>query len=288
VERKADIDAGLEAKLAAMQRRIAGLKAVAVAFSAGVDSTLVLKVALEVLGRERVLAVTARSPSVPREELATAARIAEALGCVHRVIDTREFADQRYRANPIDRCYYCKTTLYRHMRHLLRGHLTGYVIVNGTNADDLGDHRPGLRSAGEHDVVSPAADAGLTKADVRSLARALGLPNHDKPATPCLSSRVPYGEPVTPEKLRAIEAGERFLRNRFHLRECRVRHYGALARVEVPSSEVPRLNEAGPFLELSQALRALGFDRVEVDPRGFRSGSLNEVIAFGRPQDPAG
>lgn len=264
-----------------MRERIAGLGSVAVAFSAGTDSTFVLKVAVDVLGRERVLAVTARSPSVPAVEIEDARRIAGQIGVEHAIIDTHEFSDPRYTANPTDRCYYCKSTLYAHLQHVIRERGLN-AMLSGTNRDDLGDWRPGLRAAGERAVVAPAADAGLTKSEIRAMSAAWGLPTSDKPASPCLASRVPYGHPVTPEKLRMVEAAEVWLKERFGLRECRVRHYGDFARVEAPAERVEEIAAAEG--EIAAHLRTIGFSRTEIDPRGFRSGALNEVIAFGRRQ----
>lgn len=280
------MNAALAAKFDAMRRRLAELESVAVAFSAGVDSTFVLKVAQDVLGRDRVLAVTGRSASVPRAELAEAREIAESLGAEHVFLDIDEFADPRYTANPTNRCYYCKTTLYAHLGELLRTRRITWV-VNGTNADDLGDWRPGLVAATEHRVIAPLAEAGLTKQEVRELSATLGLPTFDKPASPCLSSRIPYGQEVTPEKLRAVEAGERFLKETFAIRECRVRHFGAFARIEVPPALLGEIERAENSAGIAAHFRTLGFERVEIDPRGFRSGSLNEVIAFGQRQGAA-
>jgi uncharacterized protein len=271
----------LAEKLARMQERVHGLGSVAVAFSAGVDSTFVLKVALDVLGPGRVLAVTARSPSVPAAEIAEARRLAELLGVEHLIIATDEFANPSYTANPPNRCYFCKTTLYAHMHEVVRARGL-LAIVNGTNLDDLCDWRPGLQAAGEHEVIAPAAEAGLTKADIRALSSAWGLPTSDKPASPCLSSRVPYGQQVTPEKLRMIEAGEAFLKERFGLRECRVRHYGEFARIEAPPAHVSLLEAASA--QIAAHFQSLGFAATEIDPRGFRSGALNDVIAFGARQ----
>lgn len=277
-----EVTADREAKLAAMRARIRGLGSVAVAFSAGADSTFVLKVALDTLGRANVLAVTARSPSVPAAELAEAAQLADRLGVDHAVIDTHEFSDPNYTANPTDRCYYCKSTLYSHMQLVVQERGID-AIVSGTNHDDLGDWRPGLRAAGEKEIVAPAAEAGLTKDDIRAFSRAWGLPTSDKPASPCLSSRVPYGQAVTPEKLRMIEAAEMLLKERFALRDCRVRHYGDFARIEVLPERIVELQAATS--ELEEAFHSIGFSRIEIDPRGFRSGALNEVIAFGKRQE---
>ena len=270
-----------------MEELIAEMRSVAVAFSAGVDSTLVLKVALDVLGRDNVVAITGRSASLARAELEHARRLAEYLGAEHVLISTDEFDDGHYTANPTNRCYYCKTELYRKMARVIGGRSIDW-IVNGANVDDLSDWRPGLKAAAEHRVRAPAAEAGLTKAEVRALSRRLGLnETWDTPASPCLSSRVPYGQAVTPRKLRMIEAGERFLRERFGLRECRVRHYGDEARLEVPLADLPRVGSEPVRCEIEHVFHDLGFATVTLDDRGFRSGSLNDVIAFGKPQADA-
>lgn len=266
-----------------MQTIIRDLKSVAVAFSAGVDSTLVLKVAVDVLGAENVLAVTGRSDSLAHDELDAARSLAERIGAEHVIIDTNEFENPNYLSNPINRCYFCKTTLYSHVGPLIRQRRLN-AIINGINADDLGDFRPGIQAAHEHNVRSPLAEAGLTKADVRELSRRLDLPTFDKPAAPCLSSRVQYGEHITPEKLRMIEAAENFLRHEFGIAECRVRHHDNLARIEVPVRFIPLVSEPANAARIEKTFRELGYQYVTVDLRGFRSGSMNEVIQLGRPQ----
>lgn len=271
------ISTSLDAKCARMREILRELESVAVAFSAGVDSTLVLRVALDTLGSQNVLAVTGRSDSVAAAELAEARRIASDLDVEHVVLDTDEFDNPDYVANPDNRCYFCKTSLYGHMTRLI-GERGIKTIVSGTNADDLGDYRPGLDAAREHGVRSPLAEAGLTKADVRELSRQLGLATHDKPAAPCLSSRVPYGEEVTPEKLRMIESAERFLRDELGIRECRVRHHNDLARIEVAPDCVAVLAEPDNAARIDAHFRSLGYAQVTVDLRGFRSGSLNEAL----------
>lgn len=260
-----------------LQTLIRDLRSVAVAFSAGVDSTLVLKIARDVLGSVNVVAVTGRSHSVPAEELAQASELAEQIGVEHQFLDTDEFENADYLSNPTNRCYFCKSTLYRHLEKFLseRGL---EAAINGTNADDLGDYRPGLRAADEFRVRSPLAEVGLTKAEVRELSLELGLPTYDKPASPCLSSRVPYGEAITPEKLRMIEAAERFL-HELGIRECRVRHHDTLARIEVPPEMFDRIAENRARID--SHFLSLGYESVTLDPRGFRSGSLNEVITLG-------
>lgn len=273
---------GLEANYARMRDRIGALSRVAVAFSGGVDSTFVLKVALDVLGPGNVLAVTGRSPSLKASELDEAVRLAADLGAEHVILDTGEFENPDYLANPANRCYFCKTTLYETMRPLIAERGIG-VILNGTNADDLGDYRPGLAAAAEHNVVAPAAEAGLTKAEVRELSRRFGLPTHDKPAAPCLSSRVQYGETITPEKLRAIEEAEAFLVE-LGFRECRVRHHDRIARIEVPPTDFARLVEPSMARRVDERLRSLGYAYVTFDLRGLRSGSMNEVIPLGLPR----
>ncbi len=277
------VEKELRDKLSAVRDALGKMQSVAVAFSAGADSTFVLAVSLEVLGRENVLAITGRSASVPEEELLDASKIAKELGAEHVFLDTNEFEKTDYTSNPTNRCYFCKTTLYSHMSELLASRNIKW-IVNGTNVDDLGDYRPGLQAAAEHQVASPVADAGITKAELRKLSEYLGLPTFDKPASPCLSSRVPYGHEVTPDKLRVIDRGERFIKDQFGLRECRVRHYGAFVRIEVPSDAISRVSDASGLAVLGTFFAELGIDRIEVDPRGFRSGALNEVIAFGKLQ----
>ena len=267
----------LDAKYAQMREILGKLESVAVALSAGVDSTLVLKVALDTLGTSHVLAVTARSDSLAAAELEGARRMAVELGASHVILDTDEFENPKYVANPNNRCYFCKTTLYAHIARLIADREIK-TIVNGTNVDDLGDYRPGLDAAREHGVRSPMAEAGLTKADVRALSKRLGLATHDRPSSPCLSSRIPYGEEVTPEKLRMIESGEIFLRTELGVRECRVRHHGTLARIEVPPECIPIVSEPRNAARLEAHFRSLGYTYVTLDLRGFRSGSLNEAI----------
>jgi len=272
----------LDDKYTGLQRILRDLESVAVAFSAGVDSTLILKVAIDALGPGRVVAVTGRSDSLARAEFEEARTLATSLGAEHVVLDTDEFENPDYVSNPTNRCYFCKTTLYSHLEKFIaeRGLK---AIVNGINVDDLGDYRPGIEAAREHGVRCPAAEAGLTKTDVRELSRRLGLPTHDKPASPCLSSRVQYGEHITPQKLRMVEAAETFL-HELGIRECRVRHHDNLARIEVPPEFIPILAEPDQAARVDAYFRSLGYQYVALDLRGFRSGSMNEVIALGTVQ----
>jgi uncharacterized protein len=250
---------------------------VAVAYSGGVDSTVVAQAAQEALG-DAAIAVTAVSDSLASGELEEAQELAHRIGIRHRVIHTEEFADPNYLRNASDRCYFCKSELYGRLSGLL-GELGADVIASGANTDDLGDHRPGMRAAAENGVRHPLQECGLGKAEVRALARAWGLPTWDKPATPCLSSRIAYGEEVTPERTRMIDQAEHWLRQR-GLRILRVRyHKGDLARIEVPLDDLPRLADLQLRGELITAFRALGFKFVTLDLEGFRSGSFNSALA---------
>jgi pyridinium-3,5-biscarboxylic acid mononucleotide sulfurtransferase len=254
------------------------LPGVAVAFSGGIDSTVVARAAWEALG-ERAVAVTADSASVPRSELEEARRLAELIGIRHRVVRTSEFADPDYKRNDGARCYHCKSELYDTMIELLP-ELGAAVICSGANLDDLGDYRPGLKAAAERSIRHPLQEAGFSKADVRALARLWELPTWDKPASPCLSSRVVPGLPVTAERTGRIEAGEAYLRS-LGLRDCRVRlHEGELARIEVPASEIARLAEPEVREGLARRMRELGFRFVTLDLEGFRSGSMNSLVSL--------
>jgi uncharacterized protein len=247
-----------------------------VAFSAGVDSSVVAKAAHLAIG-EHAIAATAVSPSLADGELEAAVEIAGAIGIRHEIIETSEFEDPSYVANAPDRCYFCKTELYSRLA-IVADRLGAKTILNGANADDAGDYRPGMRAADEREVQSPLADCGLTKSDVRALAKIWNLPVWDKPAMPCLASRVAYGEEVTPERLRMIDRAERFLRSN-GLSTVRVRyHSGDMARIEVPSEALVKLAEQSLRIRLVAELQSIGFKYVTLDLQGFRSGSLNEVL----------
>lgn len=247
---------------------------VLVGFSGGVDSAYLACVAVDALGAANVLAVIGVSASYPAEQWATAREVARLIGLTVVEVRTDELGDPNYTANPANRCYFCKTELWSRLRPIARAH--GFdVIVDGTNADDVADYRPGAAAAREHDVRSPLAAAGLTKREIRELSRGRGLPTWSQPSSPCLSSRIPYGTPVTTARLAQVESAERALRALGIGGDLRVRHHGELARVELSSDELARWLDAGRLAALTGAVRQAGFARVALDLRGFRSGSLN-------------
>jgi pyridinium-3,5-biscarboxylic acid mononucleotide sulfurtransferase len=260
--------------LEALERCLEDVTSACVAFSGGVDSSLLLWAAGRRIPRERVAAFTAVSPTYLPEELTVATSLARDIGVELIVAETDEFDDPRFAGNPKDRCYYCK-------RHLLEAMAAAAeargleTLLDGANHDDLGDQRPGMRAAAELGVRHPLLEAGLGKDAVRGLARAAGLPTWDAPQQACLASRIPYGETITRDKLEAVAAAERVL-HELGFRQCRVRHHGAIARVEVEPGEVGRAAGAARE-EIARRLRALGFTYVTVDLDGFRSGSMNEV-----------
>lgn len=275
-----DVDQVLPPELAAKRDRLLeilrGLKRVAVAFSGGIDSTVVAMAAQRALG-DRAVAITADSPSVPRAEIAEAQELARRIGVRHRLVATAEFNDPDYVRNDGARCYFCKDELYSEIEELLP-HLDAEVICSGANLDDQGDYRPGLKAAAEHRVRHPLQEAGFTKADVRTLAKHWDLPTWDKPASPCLSSRLAPGVQVTPERTARVEQAEQLLKQ-LGLRECRVRlHEGDLARLEVPLTALTRLIQPEVRGQLTARLKELGFRFVTLDMEGFRSGSLNELV----------
>ena len=247
-----------------------------VAYSGGVDSAVVAKIAALVLG-ERAKAVMAVSPSVATGEVESAKTLAEEIGIDFHLIHTSEMEDPRYLKNDERRCYYCKQGLYLALKEFVR-EFPHTTIANGTNTDDLGDYRPGLEAARELRVVSPLVEAGLNKQNVRQLAKQWNLSVWDKPATPCLSSRIAYGESVTPERLRMVDQAEPYLRS-LGFRELRVRyHAGDLARIEIPQGEVSRFATLAEDKKIANRFRDLGFRFVTLDLVGFRSGSLNSLV----------
>jgi uncharacterized protein len=265
------------AQVAQLDEIVRGLGSVAVAFSGGADSTLLLAVCLQVLGAARVLAVTADSPTLPRSELAEARALAAELGAVHRVIATHELENTHFASNPLDRCYHCKHELFAAIRaHVETGALTH--IVYGATLDDLGDYRPGMRAAQEAGAIAPLLQAGFTKAHVRALSQRLGLRTWDKPAMACLSSRFPYGTTLDAQSLNQVEGAEAFLRRDIGLRQVRVRHHAAVARLEVEPSDFALLLDADARQRVVAALQRAGYTYVALDLAGFRSGSMNEAV----------
>lgn len=265
---------------------IAGLGSCAVAFSAGVDSTVVAQAARLALG-DRAVAVVGVGAALPAGELEAARDLAARIGI--RLVEqpTEEIDNADYQANAPDRCYHCKTELYTHVKQVAAD-LGLAALLNGANADDTGDHRPGMRAATEHAVRSPLLEAGLGKATVRALAKHWGLPVWDKPAAPCLASRIAYGQEVTPERLAMVDGAEQRLRS-LGLRELRVRyHEGDLARIEVPTDQIARLASDEVRRSLVSDLRGLGFKRVTLDLAGFESGNLNTLVSLESLQQSSG
>ena len=268
-------------QLSALEDIFSEMDSVVVAFSGGVDSTLVAVTANRVLG-SKALAVTADSPALAKRELEEAVRLAEGFGFAHRVINTNEMAQEGYVANSPRRCYFCKTELYTQLTELA-GRESYQWVVNGANTDDIGDYRPGMVAASEHRVRSPLVEAGLTKADVRAVAKTLDIPIWDKPAQPCLSSRIPYGIPVTVENLSKIEQAENYLRD-LGLREVRARHHDRLCRIEVGEGEIDFA--FGRRREIVAALKKIGYLWVSLDLSGLRSGSLNDQLNLTASDSP--
>ncbi len=267
----------LEQKQALLATILGRLGSVAVAFSAGIDSTYLLAACCDRLGAGRVLAVTARSPSLPEQELSEARSLAALLGVRWEVVITSELDNPAYVRNDGQRCFHCKDTLFTAMAPLVQAHGLD-CMAYGANADDVGDFRPGMRAAQQHGVYAPLLEAGLTKADIRLLAQQRGLPNAAKPAMACLASRVAYGRPVTIEVLRQVEQAEAFLKQEFGLQQVRVRHHGKVARLEVESADLPALVAPDARERIVARLQALGFTYVTLDLAGFRSGSMNALL----------
>jgi pyridinium-3,5-biscarboxylic acid mononucleotide sulfurtransferase len=270
----------LASSLTAQQRErelIAWLQAhdsLLLGFSGGVDSAYLACVAIEAVGAERFLAVIGRSASYPAEQWQTARDVAARAGISVLEVDTHEMDDPRYVANPVNRCYFCKSELWSVLERV-RAERGISTIIDGTNADDLSDHRPGRKAAAEQRIRSPLAELGFTKHDIRELSRARGIPTWSQPSSPCLSSRLPYGTPVTVTRLAAVERAERALRGLGVSGNLRVRHHGDTARVEMDPAQLDHWQRDDRSAQLCEAVREAGFANVVIDPRGFRSGSLN-------------
>lgn len=264
-----------EARLGAWLRDCGSI---AIGYSGGVDSAYLAAVAVAELGADRVLAIVGRSESYPESQWTAARDVATLIGLRIAEIETDELNDPRYAANPTNRCYFCKTDLWSRLVPFARER--GIIVVaDGTNADDLQGHRPGARAAKEHGVVSPLAEFGFTKAEIRARSRAGGLPTWQQPSSPCLSSRIPYGTPVTIARLQRVERAEAAVRELGIVGDLRVRHFGDVARVELSPNELREWSSGEPRQRLEAAVVSAGYRRADVDPRGFRSGALNEPLA---------
>lgn len=253
------------------------LPRVIVAYSGGVDSVFLLRAAVDALGSGQVLAVIGDSPSYPSRECAEAIKLAEGMGVRYQMIQTEEMQDERYAANPNNRCYYCKHDLFSRILRIAQEN--GYAaVLDGNNADDVGDWRPGQQAGKELGVRSPLMEAGMTKAEIRALSQHLGLPTWNKPASACLASRIPYGTPITMTSLSAVEQAENYLRD-IGFRQVRVRHHDKLARIEVAQDEMARFADRALCEAITAHLREIGYQYVTLDLLGYRTGSLNEMIA---------
>jgi len=265
----------LKEKLTALEHWYSQKKGSLVAFSGGIDSTLVLFLARKFQGRENAIGVISNSESLKNKDFKLAQSFCEEFDIQLRVIKTNELADVRYNENPVNRCFFCKDHLYHDLQEMKTDY-PGFEILSGTNVNDLGDYRPGIDAAQKNQVISPLVDCKVTKDEIREIARHFNLPNWNKPASPCLSSRIPYNQAVTLEKLKQIEAAEDIL-NSYGFEDVRVRHYGTFGRIEVQPSDIEKLISVKDTV--ISKMKALGFERMEIDDEGLVSGKMNRVIS---------
>lgn len=261
-------------KIDSLEQWFASRNGVIVAFSGGIDSSLVLFIARKVLGKERAIGVISKSESLKNKDFELARSFSNQYDIRMEVIVTRELEDERYKENPVNRCYFCKDHLYNDIG-FVKEKYPGFIVLNGTNADDFADYRPGLEAARKYRIYSPLAECNITKDEIRQIARYFELPNRDKPASPCLSSRIPYNHVITEQKLREIEKAEDIL-NSFGFEDIRVRHYGNFGKIEVRKDDLQRLKDLED--EVVEKVMGAGFMRVEIDEEGLVSGKMNRVI----------
>jgi len=271
------ISSDLTRKLDRLRETLRGYGSALIAYSGGVDSTFLLKVAVEALGRDKVLGVTARSESLTTRAFQLACDIARQQDLPQEVIEYSELEIEGYAGNPVNRCYFCKSELFHRMRELADSRGLA-VVVEGSNADDVGDFRPGMRAAAELGMRSPLREVGLTKDEIRALSREMGLPNWDRPSEACLASRFPYGEQITHQKLNQVGEAEDYVRG-LGLRQVRVRHHGKVARIEVLPDDMARLLDPATRSALVAHFKKLGFHYVTLDLQGYRTGSMNEPLS---------
>jgi len=270
------MDTEIDQKLIKLKNILHSLQGVLVAYSGGVDSTFLLRYALEALGTDKVLAVIAASETYPEHEKEEALKLASELGAPYQIIHTRELEDERFRSNPKERCYYCKLELFSQLNQIAKEKGLAFV-VDGSNFNDRSDFRPGNQAKTELGIRSPLQEAALTKKEIREASKRLSLPTWDKPSYACLASRIPYGTRIEPEILKKVEEAENYLRS-LSFKQLRVRHHGHLARIELESQDIPKVLQDGLMDQINRRFEELGYFYVTIDLRGYRMGSLNEAL----------